>query len=83
MLTTSPPPPWAAMGRAMSIQFAPLPLFILKWTAGWSAFSQHRLELGLRLSDDFPVLHATIMRVYDSAGNVIEAHEHNGDFKEW
>ena len=52
MLTTSPPPPWAAMGRAMSIQFAPLPLFILKWTAGWSAFSQRRLELGLRLSDD-------------------------------
>jgi len=52
MLTTSPPPPWAAMGRAMSIQFAPLPLFILKWSAGWSAFSQRRLELGLRLSDD-------------------------------
>ena len=25
---------------------------------------------------------AAIMRVYDSAGNVIETHEHAGDFKE-
>jgi hypothetical protein len=31
----------------------------------------------------FPVLHATIIRVYDAAGNVIETHEHKGDFKEW
>jgi hypothetical protein len=24
-----------------------------------------------------------IIRVYDNAGNVIETHEHKGDFKEW
>jgi hypothetical protein len=24
-----------------------------------------------------------VIRVYDEAGNVIEAHEHKGDFKEW
>jgi len=24
-----------------------------------------------------------VIRVYDEAGNVIEAHEHAGDFKEW
>ena len=24
-----------------------------------------------------------IIRVYDAAGNVIETHEHKGDFKEW
>jgi hypothetical protein len=24
-----------------------------------------------------------VVRVYDSAGNVIETHEHRGDFKEW
>jgi len=24
-----------------------------------------------------------VIRVYDEAGNVIETHEHNGDFKEW
>jgi hypothetical protein len=26
--------------------------------------------------------HAAVIRVYDDAGNVIETHEHNGDFKE-
>jgi len=24
-----------------------------------------------------------VIRVYDNAGNVIETHEHEGDFKEW
>ena len=27
--------------------------------------------------------HDTVIRVYDKAGNVIETHEHKGDFKEW
>jgi hypothetical protein len=27
--------------------------------------------------------HAAVIRVYDDAGNVIETHEHKGDFKEW
>jgi hypothetical protein len=27
--------------------------------------------------------HAAVIRVYDEAGNVIETHEHAGDFKEW
>jgi hypothetical protein len=27
--------------------------------------------------------HNAVVRVYDAAGNVIEAHEHKGDFKEW
>jgi len=26
--------------------------------------------------------HDAVIRVYDAAGNVIETHEHNGDFKE-
>jgi len=26
--------------------------------------------------------HDAVIRVYDEAGNVIETHEHNGDFKE-
>jgi hypothetical protein len=26
--------------------------------------------------------HDAVIRVYDSAGNVIETHEHKGDFKE-
>jgi tryptophan synthase beta subunit len=27
--------------------------------------------------------HGVVIRVYDSAGNVIDTHEHAGDFKEW
>jgi len=27
--------------------------------------------------------HDAVTRVYDDAGNVIETHEHRGDFKEW
>ena len=27
--------------------------------------------------------HPVVIRVYDDAGNVIETHEHAGDFKEW
>src|SRR5438034_8318396 len=27
--------------------------------------------------------HNAVIRVYDEAGNVIEMHEHAGDFKEW
>jgi hypothetical protein len=27
--------------------------------------------------------HNVVIRVYDKAGNVIETHEHKGDFKEW
>jgi hypothetical protein len=27
--------------------------------------------------------HDAVIRVYDEAGNVIETHEHTGDFQEW
>jgi hypothetical protein len=27
--------------------------------------------------------HRAAIRIYDQAGNVIETHEHAGDFKEW
>ena len=27
--------------------------------------------------------HAAVIPVYDDAGNVIETHEHKGEFKEW
>jgi hypothetical protein len=27
--------------------------------------------------------HDAVIRVYAAAGNVIETHEHKGDFKEW
>ena len=28
-------------------------------------------------------LYGAVIRVYDAAGNVIETHEHKGEFKEW
>jgi hypothetical protein len=27
--------------------------------------------------------HDAVIRVYDATGNVIEKHEHKGEFKEW
>jgi hypothetical protein len=27
--------------------------------------------------------HHAVIRVYDESGNMIETHEHRGDFKEW
>jgi hypothetical protein len=35
-------------------------------------------HIGVRL-----IAHNAVIRVYDEAGNVIETHEHKGDFKEW
>jgi hypothetical protein len=35
-------------------------------------------HIGFRL-----IAHNAVIRVYDDAGNVIETHEHKGDFKEW
>jgi hypothetical protein len=35
-----------------------------------------------RLRDAFSRSRDTVIRVYDEAGNVIETHEHAGDFKE-
>jgi hypothetical protein len=36
---------------------------------------------------DYPKFYSrsshAVIRVYDAAGNVIETHEHAGDFKEW
>ena len=34
-------------------------------------------------TNKFSCSHAAVIRVYDDAGNVIETHEHKGDFKEW
>jgi hypothetical protein len=31
----------------------------------------------------FSRAHDAVIRVYDAGGNVIETHEHKGDFKEW
>ena len=43
-----------------------------------------RGQLFTRTHDDtLSVAAMRVIRVYDDSGNVIETHEHKGDFKEW
>jgi hypothetical protein len=42
----------------------------------WIRFSSSSATL-------FAFPHDAVIRVYDAAGNVIETHEHTGDFREW
>jgi len=36
----------------------------------------------IRYAKFYSKSHPAVIRVYDAAGNVIETHEHKGDFKE-
>jgi hypothetical protein len=40
-------------------------------------------RLAMRYAIDYSRSHDAVIRVYDAAGNVIETHQHKGDFKEW
>jgi hypothetical protein len=49
-----------------------------------------RIVFDCRMTDDPAMMasndsrsHDAVIHVYDDAGNVIETHEHKGDFKEW
>jgi len=48
------------------------------WYGGPNAVSN---AIGYAMHDSRP--HDAVIRVYDEAGNVIETHEHTGEFKEW
>jgi hypothetical protein len=39
-------------------------------------------ELLIKVSNETLSVAMCVIRVYDNAGNVIETHEHKGDFKE-
>ena len=41
------------------------------------------LEKAIGYAKFYSCSHDAVIRVYDAAGNVIETHEHTGDFKEW
>jgi len=45
----------------------------------WYDTSDHAIGYAMHSSRS----HDAVIRVYDDAGNVIETHEHKGDFKEW
>jgi hypothetical protein len=48
------------------------------WYAGPEAISN-----AIGYAKFFSRSHDAVIRVYGEAGNVIEIHEHAGDFKEW
>jgi len=57
--------------------------------AGWSEFQQdasywrpRRISNAIGFAKFFSRSHQAVIRVYDEVGNVIETHEHAGDFKE-
>jgi len=48
------------------------------WYAG-----PHAINNAVGYAKFFSRSHDAVIRVFDEAGNVIETHEHKGDFKEW
>jgi hypothetical protein len=48
-----------------------------------SAKSQNAIENVIDYAKQSQPLTSRLIRVYDAAGNVIETHEHTGDFKDW
>jgi hypothetical protein len=48
------------------------------WYAGPNAVSN-----AIGYAEHYSRSHHAMIRVYDTAGNVIETHENKGDFKEW
>ena len=48
------------------------------WYAGPNAISN-----AISFAKFYSRSHDAVVRVYDEAGNVIDTHEHKGDFKEW
>ena len=48
------------------------------WYAGSNAVSN-----AIGFAKFYSRSHNAVIRIYDEAGNVIEMHEHAGEFKEW
>jgi hypothetical protein len=62
--------------------FAVLRNFLLVRVVVWILAKDHRFKFHKRCQL-FIRAHDAVIRVYDAAGNVIETHEHAGEFKEW
>jgi hypothetical protein len=43
----------------------------------------HWVKISCYCQDGKSCSHNAVIRVYDEAGNVIETHEHAGEFKDW
>jgi len=76
--------------RQLLIHIAGLKPFSLRVSAATSVNQPMEPTAGhsmhvykIRLRKDHRCSHDTAIRVYHAVGNVIETHEHAGDFKEW
>jgi len=49
----------------------------------WYAGAEWPSRMAIGYAEHRSRSHDAVIRVYDDAGNVIETHEHAGDFKEW
>ena len=51
---------------------------------GWLRYyGSNAVSNAISFAKHYSRSHNAVIRVYDDAGNVIETHEHKGDFKEW
>ena len=48
-----------------------------------SQFAPFRFSNAIGYAKFYSRSYHALIRVYDAASNVIETHEHKGDFKEW
>jgi hypothetical protein len=72
--------------RKRSQLFDPSPRFCghyeIKLAANWCT-AVCRSKNAVNISSARMMKRDAVIRVYDDAGNVIETHEHKGDFKDW
>ena len=54
---------------------------VLPWGWLWY-YGPNAISNAIGYAEHFSRSHDAVIRVYDEAGNVIETHEHKGDFKE-
>ena len=50
---------------------------------GLGYYGPNAVSNAIGYAKHFSRSHGAVISVYDAAGNVIETHEHKGDFKEW
>ena len=55
---------------------------VLPWGCLWY-YGPNTISNAIGYAEHFSRSHDAVIRVYDESGNVIETHEHKGDFKEW
>ena len=66
----------------MELLYLPLAHFPENSVDHWDQWSKE-VKIAVDYAKFYSRSHHALIHVYDDAGNVIETHEHKGDFKEW